>query len=621
MNVPTVDEAGAAFDSFDIGSVLPSGMASPLRWLMCRFLCARQLNRVVSRVFRGGAGGSVFGRILDALDVRFEAAETDLARIPRKGPVVVVSNHPFGAVEGVVLAALLGSVRPDVKIMANHLLRGIPDPEFLEGFIFVDPFGTRAALRSNVRPLRECSTWLKTGGLLGIFPAGEVAHFDLRRRELADAPWPGRVARFIRNSGASVVPVFFPGTNSALFHLSGLVHPKLRTLLLPREMLKKRGAVLEVRMGGVIPPERIAAIEDDVELAGYLRLRSHVLGKRGEDAPKRLHLVPRRVRMASRPVRPMETVVPPVAPELITAEVLALPSERRLVDSPRFSVHMAEAPEIPNLLREIGRLREITFREVDEGTGKAIDLDVFDETYLHLFLWDKQAGRVAGGYRMGRTDLIMERQGKHGLYTSTLFGYGRRFVDRISPALELGRSFVRLEYQKTYQPLLLLWKAIGRFVAENPRYRYLFGPVSINNAYHSISRELIVAFARANRSRHDLLPLVRGRGMPVFGGGGGGDVRIGALLRDVQDLSEVVSDIERDHKGVPILYKHYMNLGGEFLGFAVDRNFNDALDVFILVDLTQTSPRLLERYMGKADARSYLARWNGGGGWDNASAA
>jgi putative hemolysin len=525
-------------------------------------------------------------RSLALLNVHPQVSERDLALIPRQGPVVVVANHPFGLVEGAILAALLPSVRPDVKIMANHLLASMPEASRL--CIFVDPFGGERAARANHKGLKDAVAWLKQGGLLAVFPAGEVSHLNLKERAITDPEWSHSVARLIRITGATVLPIYFLGANSALFQLLGCLHPRVRTALLPHEFFNKHNSTIELRIGSPIPPAKIRAYQDDVALIRYLRRRTYLLQNRES---------PRQFRCAS--------VEPPAAGvlrELLASEVAKLAPHRTLVESDDSSVLLAKAREIPNVLHEIGRLREVTF----EGTGKPIDLDRFDEHYWHLFVWNRRAGEVVGAYRLGPSDDILTRFGPKGFYTSQLFHWKQSFLDRISPALELGRSFVRPEYQKTYAPLLLLWKGIGQFLIRNPQYKLLFGPVTISNGYTAASRNLMVKFLSAYRQSPELAPLVRARNPFREKPSKLADELIGATVWDVEELSALIAEVETDRKGVPVLLRQYLKLGGELLAFHVDRRFADALDGLIVVDLRKTDVRVLERYMGKDGAAQFL---------------
>jgi putative hemolysin len=507
----------------------------------------------------------------------------------------VVANHPFGAVEGIVLALMLRRVRKDAKVLANFLLGRLP--ALREALLFVDPFGGQAI--SNVRSLRAALRHIKQGGLLAMFPAGEVAHFDWKSRAVLDPPWNETLAWLVRASGSVVVPVHFDGCNGPLFQVAGLLHPRLRTALLPRELLNKRGRVLDVRVGTAIGQNKIAGMADDAEIVAYLRRRTSMLAAR-----PRLFLEP--------PPPAMAALVDPVDPGELEREVDALPAGQLLARDHERTVHFARAAQIPHLLREIGRLREVTFREVGEGTGKAIDLDKFDQTYVHLFVFDRRERSVVGAYRLGPTDELLA-SGLGGLYTSTLFQMRSELFDFTGAALEMGRSFVQSRYQKSAAGLFLLWRGIGQFVVERPQYRILFGPVSISNAYAPASRQIMVDFIEHGEHKHALSRYVRPRhpfasrrhlsfesGLPTL-----------RLFRTIDDVSEVVSDIEADQKGVPVLFRQYLRLGGKMLGFNVDHQFSGVLDGLVLVDLLETDPKILARYLGPRQAAAFLAHHGG----------
>ena len=304
----------------------------------------------------------------------------------------------------------------------------------------------------------------------------------------------------------------------------------------------------------------------------------------------------------------MAQIGPAIPNSLLKAEVEALPADQHLVKSGQFSVHCARAEQFPWCMQEIGRLRELTFRAAGEGTGKASDVDLFDACYLHLFVWDTQAQAIVGAYRMGLADEIVERYGKHGLYTQSLFRYGDRVLQAMNPAIELGRSFVRAEYQRSFAPLMLLWRGIGQFIVQHPQYAMLFGAVSISNDYEPASRRLIVDFLSANNIEENLARHVKPRRPFRSGRAAAYDQAEFAALNDIEDVSRMVRQIERDSKGVPILLKQYLKLGGRLLAFSADKQFNDALDGLIMVDLRASDPRVLARYMGEEGARAFLSR-------------
>lgn len=576
-----------------------SALSRPLS----RILRLDSLNAAYTAVTRHGASDNFLDNLLDYLRVSYSVDDLGLSRIPASGPVLVVANHPFGAIEGVILASLLRKVRPDSCLMANYLLGLIP--EMRPYLRLVDPFGTDASAKKNIGPLKDCLRWLKDGHMLGVFPAGEVAALDLRQRRVAEPAWSPTVARMARVAKASVLPIHFQGGNGLLFNLAGLVHPRLRTALLPHEMLNKRDRTVSIRVGGLIPPEHLADLGDDRQVIDYLRFRTFALG---DPKPRRLLPAPRPRRLPAVPAS-QAPLADPMDPALLRREVEALAPEQILVESGAFAVFHHSREQAPALFLEIARLREKTFRAVGEGTGAPLDQDRFDDHYVHLTLWNRDAGEVVGGYRLGRTDEIISRLGPHGLYTSTLFTYKKSLLDQIDPALELGRSFVREEYQKSYSSLLLLWKGIGQYVLRNPRYKTLFGPVSISNDYRSVSREIMVRCLKEHSSLPALSRLVKPKTPPklkFLKKMGLSSLPLSAI-KDLEAMTSLISGIEADNKGIPVLLRQYLRLGGKILAFNVDAEFSDCLDGLILVDLAQTDLKVLGRYMGRQEALAFQA--------------
>jgi putative hemolysin len=262
------------------------------------------------------------------------------------------------------------------------------------------------------------------------------------------------------------------------------------------------------------------------------------------------------------------------------------------------------------MLRELGRLREVTFRLAGEGTGKPRDLDHFDRYYWHVLLWNKTKQELVGAYRAGDTAKILAEHGLNGLYTSTLFRYDERVFEKIGPALELGRSFVRAEYQRQYAPLLLLWKGIARLLTTHTDTPVLFGAVSISNDYSKASREMIYRFFEARMQDDELAGMIEPRRPFRPTGLRPWDCRAMChALRDLEDLSQPIIDVERDGKGLPILLRQYAKVGGKLLGFNIDRKFSNVLDGLVVVDLRKTAPALLERFMGRQAAAAFRDRY------------
>jgi len=290
---------------------------------------------------------------------------------------------------------------------------------------------------------------------------------------------------------------------------------------------------------------------------------------------------------------------------LLERDISHLPTPQTLTGNDSLTVYWAESKQIPSVLREIGRLRELTFRATGEGTGKSIDLDHYDHYYQHLIVWNHEKHEVVASYRMGRTDEIIEKMGLEGLYTTTLFVYDEALLNRISPAIELGRSFVRQEYQRTFAPLLLMWRGLCVYLARHPRYRYLFGPVSISNTYQTVSKALMIQFLRQHHTpqtladlvspRHPFKPSRKIRKMDAAGG---------YALFESDDLSDLVADLEPDQKGIPVLLRQYLKLGAKLLAFNVDPDFGDCVDGLIVVDLMHDG---VSKYFTRDDRASYLA--------------
>lgn len=277
----------------------------------------------------------------------------------------------------------------------------------------------------------------------------------------------------------------------------------------------------------------------------------------------------------------------------LSSEIEELREDSLLTQQGELDVYLAAAPELPRILPEIGRLREVSFRAVGEGTGSEVDLDQFDQHYQHLFLWDRQREQIAGAYRLAATDQVMKEFGPEGLYCSTLFEFEATFLEHLNPALELGRSFVVSDYQKSLSPLLALWKGIAAFVSRHPQYHRLFGPVSISQDYTPLSQNLIVKFLRENRWNKELGPLVKP--LNPFPG----SPEISPLLESINQVSARVAESEADGKGIPTLLKQYLKLNATLLEFNLDPAFSDCLDALILVDLHDAPPAVLTRYMGK----------------------
>ncbi|MDA1047788.1 MAG: GNAT family N-acetyltransferase [Verrucomicrobia bacterium] len=572
------------------GRLFGGKMSSRFSGLASSFLRFSHLNDVYhqsdSKNREGEVGGRIFETTLETLGSRLEVSDKDLDRIPEKGPLLVVANHPLGGLDGLALMSLILKRRPDCKLLANSILARFD--AFRPFLIAVDVLGEENASAKNASALKGAVHWMMDGGCLVAFPAGQVSNWRWRARCVSDRAWNPAVAAIAKKTNASVVPVFFEGRNSVWFQGAGCLHPRLRTLLLGRELWNRRRTVIRARVGESLAPSCLQNFSGADELNDYLRLRVEALRGTANQPKRRIEkktLEP----LAKNPFR-----------EDVEREVRNLPEEAELTRKGDFVVYSTQATNIPNIMREIGILRELTFRDIGEGTGKNIDMDSFDEYYHQLFAWDENARKIVGGYRLAVTDEVLREKGRQGLYVSSLFSLRKSFYKAMGPAVELGRSFIRPEYQRKLSLLGLLWRGIGEFLNRRPGCCVLYGPVSISAAYAPISRNLMARFlrrkewspnmARRARAKHPF----RGSHLPLA---------LKRWLRDegrsIEEISAIVSSVEQDGKGVPVLVKHYLKLNGSFVSFGVDPDFANALDGLIVVDMRDMTDAHLRRYFGE----------------------
>jgi len=529
------------------------------------------------------SGESFYDTVLNVMNCKYDVSGMD--HIPSEGGVIVVANHPLGGIEGVILGSMLGQKRKDFRIMANSLLERIP--EFHDTMIFVNPFGGNEAVKQNLKGLKEAVNWVRDGGILGIFPAGEVSHYQPGINAVEDPYWNSNIVRIAKMTNATIIPMFINGHNSTLFQALGLLHPRIRTALLPNEFLRQEKKTIAITIGKPIQKQLIKSFISESDCTRYIRQRTYLLKYQQEKS--QLH--------------PLAHVEHIAASDSISLEkeISEFTDDDVIVESGEYRVYLTHATKTPCILREIGRLREQTFRDSGQGTGKSLDLDIFDAEYDHLILYKKGCG-IIGGYRIARTDHIHNVFGKNGLYTQTLFTYSHGFKQRIPKGLELGRAFICKEYQRSFLPLQLLWKGIGTYIAKHKEYRFLFGSVSISNNYTVFSRQMIVHYLRTHCFDTTLAEHVHPKNkfnrlipkqLKHF-------INDSAnVLEDIDTLNSVIMEIEPDGKGIPILIRQYMKLGGKFCGFGIDPSFNDAIDCLVMIDIMKGDNTMLERYIGE----------------------
>jgi putative hemolysin len=549
------------------------GGASAARVLMT-VLRINRINKLYDEV-RHHRGIDFIDALIEKLQLEYEVSEEELKKIPKEGPFIIVSNHPFGGIDGMLLVKIIHPIRPDIKVMANFILNKMePVSKFM---LPVNPFERRKEAAGSIIGIKTALEHLNNGGVLGIFPAGEVSSYNEDNYGISDREWQFPAMKMIKKARVPVVPIYFQGSNSRLFHLLGLIHPSLRTVRLPAEVFNKKRKEIRIRIGNPVSVKEQESFTDVSTFGRYLRAKTYALGSVLEV----YKFFRPRINRGNR----VEPIAPAVPREEILKEIEKIREEFSLFTSDHFDVFCTPSTEIPFIMNELGRLREMTFRAVGEGTNRDIDIDEFDLYYNQLFVWDNQEQKIVGAYRVGKGREILRRYGVKGFYLQSLFRMKRKFHPILRQSLELGRSFIVEEYQRKPLPLFLLWKGILYFLLKHSEYRYLIGPVSISNNYSQFSRGLIMQYIRENHFEKTLARYVRPRtkyNVPGF------NVDEEIILENTDDLNKFdrfIKEVEPNDYSMPILLKRYLKLNGRIIGFNLDPKFNDALDGLLVLDL------------------------------------
>ena len=557
----------------------------------------KKLNRIYGQI-ADKEGVEFIDALIKILEIKYEFDEKELKKIPKEGPFIVVSNHPFGGLDGILLIKILSQIRPDIKVMANFLLKKIePIGEF---FLAVNPSESSNEFYPGFGGIKNAMQHLKKGGVLCVFPAGEVSGYH-ENNKITDRQWQYSILKFIKHSKVPVVPVYFGGHNSRFFHLIGRIHPNLQNVRLPSEFLNKKRKLVKVRIGSAISVNEQVSFPEVYQFGRYLRAKTYSLCSHIE--------VKRFFNYSLKRQKKVELIAEPVKAELVHNEIAGLAPERLLFKVKNFVVYCAPSTEIPNVLFEIGRLREITFREVGEGTNRSIDLDEFDLYYNQLFIWDEEQKRLVGAYRIGKGADILHDYGVRGFYIQSLFRLKDSFIPVLEQSLELGRSFVIKEYQRQPMPLFLLWKGILYFLLKNPEYRYLVGPVSISDDYAKTSKELIIKFIMLHHFGWQHARYVSPRKSYKFKSQDPNMNVIMENLDDINKLDRFIGDVDQLNTGLPVLLKKYIKLNAKIIGFNVDPKFNNCLDGLILLDVYDVPKNTIESLSKEANDGSILQRF------------
>ena len=574
MNIPPDKSAEQTENLF-----IPEGTV--ITETLLQIIKYKKLNKVISKSKHENAL-HLINNILEELELKFEIPEDDLKNIPAEGGFITVSNNPYHGIDSMLLFRILYEKRKDFKIMASYLLQNI---EPLHDIILpINPVSSKKQRKSSFTGIKDGILHLKGGRCLGIFPAGEGSvHFEMSKR-IIDNEWQTPALKFIKNAGVPVIPVYFHGTNSRLSYIVSKISPILKFSTLPSELSSKKNRIVKIRIGRPITVKEQEGFKDISQFGRYLRARTYLLGTPLE-AGNFFNKLTFKIKGNAEPL------ADPVPDNTLLQEFTRIREDHELLCLNNFSLVCAPTFAIPEIIKEIGRLREMTFREVGEGTNKSTDIDEYDLYYNHLFIWDLDANRIAGAYRIGKGKDISAIYGINGFYINSLFKIKKDFLPVLKESLELGRSFIVRDYQKKALPLFLLWKGIMLFLLRNQEYRYLIGPVSISNEYSKFSKSLIVEFIRKYFFDEEKARFIESRQKFVVREDVAVDRKIFVDVagNDINRIERIITDIEPGYR-IPVLLRKYLEINGKIIGFNVDPKFNDCLDGLLIVDLYNTPP-------------------------------
>ncbi len=547
-------------------------------WLLMKILKISTINKIYDRNKHLKELGFL-NAILDDLQIKFEIPEEDFKRLPKSGPYITISNHPLGGIDGILLLKLMLEKEPNFKIIANFLLHRI-DP--MKQYIMpVNPFENHKDAKSSLIGIKETLAHLRDGKPLGMFPAGEVSTYQ-DGKLMVDKPWEEGAIKVIRKAQVPVIPIYFHARNSRLFYLFSKINSTMRTAKLPSEVFSQKHRGIKVRIGkpiSVAEQNEYTTIEDFSE---FLRRKTYMLANPFQ---KETPFLPKpNLKLPKNPKK----IVTATSQEKMVSEIEFLrKKDCRLLESKNYEVFFAKANEIPNILHEIGRLREITFREVGEGTNESTDIDSYDNHYRHLFLWDAESKMIAGAYRMGLGSEIYPKYGIEGFYLTDLFRFEPELHDMLHYSIEMGRAFIIKEYQQKPMPLFLLWKGIIHITLRHPEHKFLLGGVSISNQFSNFSKSLMIEFMKSNFYDPYIAQYIHPKkAFKVKLKDADKDFIFDEAEADLNKFDKLIDELEPGNLRLPVLIKKYIKQNARVVAFNVDPLFNNAIDGLMYIRIS-----------------------------------
>lgn len=526
------------------------------------------------------SGTDFLDAILDHYEIDFEIPKEDLKRLPKSGSYITISNHPLGGIDGVLLLKLMLGERRDFKIIANFLLQRIAP---LKPYIMpVNPFENHKDAKSSVMGFKSALSHLRDGHPLGIFPAGEVSTYK-DGKLMVDRPWEEAAIKLIRKAVVPVVPVYFHARNSRLFYRLSKINDVFRTAKLPSELTSQSRRPIKVRIGQPISVEAQNGEESLESFTELLRKKTYLLANAFEEG-RLIGKMPTALKIPKQPKK----IASAVSVQALESEIEKLrKKDCRMLQSKNYEVYLAQKKDMPFILKEIGRQREITFREVGEGTNNAVDLDKFDSYYHHLFLWDNHEKSIVGAYRMGLGSQMFKEHGIDGFYLQNLFRFEPELYGMMSKSIEMGRAYIVKEYQQKPMPLFLLWKGIVHTTLRHPEHKYLIGGVSISNQFSNFSKSLMIEFMKSNYWDPYVAQYIRPKKeFKVQLKDADKEFVFDETQADLNKFDKLIGEVEPGNLRLPVLIKKYIKQNAKVVAFNVDPLFNNSIDGLMYIKIS-----------------------------------
>ena len=564
-------------------------LKNPIASILMSLTKINEVNKLYDSV-KNKKGKDFFEAFVRERNLKYIVFEEDLAKIPKTGPFILVANHPLGAIDGILMCKILSEIRPDFKVMGNFLLEKIKPME--PYVISVNPFENRKEAYSSTSGMRETLKHLENGGCVGIFPAGEVSNKNNDYNEILDRKWEKPALKLIKMAQVPVVPMYFHAKNSRFFYQAAKFNSLLQTVLLPREMMNDRDKPIRIRIGRSITVKTMDEMDSIDELGEFLKRKVYMM-KSYYDKRKSLTEYFNLPNLAlkfpsSKNGNIVQNIIEETPVEDLLKDIEPLKkSDTLLFSNGNYDIFFAPYDQIPSIIREIGRQRELTFRAVGEGSNLPFDLDEYDKQYHHLFLWDNTTQKLAGAYRMGLGKEIIKKSGIDGFYTSSLFEFDQELQPFFKKTIEMGRAYIIEEYQQKPLPLFLLWRGIVHVCLRNPDHKFLMGGVSISNKFSEFSKSLMIEFMRSHyydsavaqyiHPKNEFKVKLRDRDKNVF---------FDELESDLNKLDKIIDDLEPELR-LPVLIKKYIKQNAKVISFNVDPMFNDAIDGLMYIRISE----------------------------------